>query len=327
MTPATVHHGRAESTHTARSAVLAAAYAATPERFVRRAPTPPPIPTAAWINKPNTDEAAHQIRTPTVSSRLTGSAEPLPHFVAPMLLETARPAPPDDGSWAVEVKFDGIRAQLRVEGRNGWSVRSRPGRNCTPEFPELAAAADALGRHAVVLDGELVHFAADGLPDFGALRRRLTSHGARAAAEASARTPATLVVFDVLHLDGRPVRALPYRRRRELLAELLADDAGCRLAPAWTDRFDDVLAVTREHGLEGVVFKRLEAPTGPANVVPRGASSSTAETRRCPLRRGVRETVSPTPITSPGWEPTASRHSRALCSSGSTHNDANSSGA
>ncbi len=59
MTPATVHHGRAESTHTARSAVLAAAYAATPERFVRRAPTPPPIPTAAWINKPNTDEAAH----------------------------------------------------------------------------------------------------------------------------------------------------------------------------------------------------------------------------------------------------------------------------
>jgi putative transposase len=59
MTPATVHHGRAESTHAARSTVLAAAYAATPERFVRRAPTPPPIPAAAWINKPNNDEAAH----------------------------------------------------------------------------------------------------------------------------------------------------------------------------------------------------------------------------------------------------------------------------
>jgi putative transposase len=59
MTPATVHHGHAEQLHADRARVLAAAYARTPERFVRRAPTPPPVPTAAWINKPNTDEAAH----------------------------------------------------------------------------------------------------------------------------------------------------------------------------------------------------------------------------------------------------------------------------
>ena len=59
MTPATVHHGHAEQRHAERARVLAAAYARTPERFVRRAPTPPPVPTAAWINKPNTDEAAH----------------------------------------------------------------------------------------------------------------------------------------------------------------------------------------------------------------------------------------------------------------------------
>jgi len=59
MTPATVHHGRAEQMHAERACVLAAAYARTPERFVRRAPTPPTVPTAAWINKPSTDEAAH----------------------------------------------------------------------------------------------------------------------------------------------------------------------------------------------------------------------------------------------------------------------------
>ena len=59
MTPATVHHGRADTTHAERARVLAAAYARTPERFIRRAPTPPPVPTAAWINKPNTDEGAH----------------------------------------------------------------------------------------------------------------------------------------------------------------------------------------------------------------------------------------------------------------------------
>jgi putative transposase len=57
MTPATVHHGRAEQTHAARADVLAAAYAATPERFVRRPPRPPALPTAAWINKPDSEEA------------------------------------------------------------------------------------------------------------------------------------------------------------------------------------------------------------------------------------------------------------------------------
>ena len=59
MTPATVHHGQAEQTHAARRAVLDAAYTAAPERFVRRAPTPPPVPVAAWIKKPDNEEAAH----------------------------------------------------------------------------------------------------------------------------------------------------------------------------------------------------------------------------------------------------------------------------
>ena len=58
MTPAAVHHGQAQELHAQRQRVLDAAYAATPERFVRRPPTPPELPTAAWINKP-TEEIAH----------------------------------------------------------------------------------------------------------------------------------------------------------------------------------------------------------------------------------------------------------------------------
>lgn len=58
MTPAAVHHGQAEALHAERARVLAAAYAARPERFVRHAPTPPALPTAAWINKPTNQETA-----------------------------------------------------------------------------------------------------------------------------------------------------------------------------------------------------------------------------------------------------------------------------
>lgn len=58
MTPAAVHYGRAGALHAERARVLAAAFAANPERFVRGLPAPPALPTAAWINRPSTQEVA-----------------------------------------------------------------------------------------------------------------------------------------------------------------------------------------------------------------------------------------------------------------------------
>ena len=52
MTPEMVHRGRAEEVHARRAIVLADAYTAHPERFVRKRPEPPPLPTAVWINPP-----------------------------------------------------------------------------------------------------------------------------------------------------------------------------------------------------------------------------------------------------------------------------------
>jgi len=57
-TPADVHYGRAELVRARRGLVLDAAYAAHPERFVRKPPTPPALPTVAWINKPEDPEPA-----------------------------------------------------------------------------------------------------------------------------------------------------------------------------------------------------------------------------------------------------------------------------
>lgn len=52
LPPAAVHYGRAEAMHAARGQVLAGAYSTHPERFVRHAPRPPKLPTAAYINPP-----------------------------------------------------------------------------------------------------------------------------------------------------------------------------------------------------------------------------------------------------------------------------------
>jgi ATP-dependent DNA ligase len=60
------------------------------------------------------------------------------------------------------------------------------------------------------VDGELVCLDADGRPDFHRLRRRLSAGDARSAASVAVEHPATLIVFDVLHLDGQgPVRGRP----------------------------------------------------------------------------------------------------------------------
>jgi bifunctional non-homologous end joining protein LigD len=181
------------------------------------------------------------------------SREELPRFVAPMLARTA-PVPVGD-RWAVEVKFDGMRLQLRRDG-NAVCLRSRPGRDCTEVFPEVAAITRALGRHRVLLDGELVCLGADGSPDFASLRRRLRAAGDRAPWNAE-RAPATFVAFDVLHLDGRSTRELPYERRRELFLDLALDEPGWRTPRHFVAETRRVVAATREHGLEGVVAKRL----------------------------------------------------------------------
>ena len=51
-TPADLHYGRAELIQAQRGEVLDAAYAAHPERFVRKRPKPPQLPETAWINEP-----------------------------------------------------------------------------------------------------------------------------------------------------------------------------------------------------------------------------------------------------------------------------------
>jgi putative transposase len=52
-TPADVHYGLAEAVRDKRAGVLDAAYAAHPERFVRKPPEPPKIPETSWINRPD----------------------------------------------------------------------------------------------------------------------------------------------------------------------------------------------------------------------------------------------------------------------------------
>ena len=52
LTPEVVHYGLAGDVIESRKQVLAVAFKAHPERFVRGVPLPPALPQAAWINPP-----------------------------------------------------------------------------------------------------------------------------------------------------------------------------------------------------------------------------------------------------------------------------------
>ena len=62
-TPADVHYGCADAVRAARGQALDLAYAAHPERFVRKPPEPPRLPDIAWINKPPQPTESSEVTT------------------------------------------------------------------------------------------------------------------------------------------------------------------------------------------------------------------------------------------------------------------------
>jgi bifunctional non-homologous end joining protein LigD len=119
-----------------------------------------------------------------------------------------------------------------------------------------------------VLDAELVCLAADGKPDFAGLRRRLVARGRATATRAPEVAPATLMVFDVLHFEGRAVRELPYVARRELLDELALEGPAWRTPAHFIGRATELAIATADQGLEGIVAKRLDSPWTPGRRTP-----------------------------------------------------------
>jgi len=162
------------------------------------------------------------------------------------MLSRSGPLPLGAG-WAYELKLDGFRAIVRSGDR--FQVRSRRGWNMTSHLAELAALpVDA------VLDGELVAPGDDGWPDFPRLCRRML--------QGDRQIQTVFVAFDLLELDGQRVTHLPLSERRSLLDSLELH------GPAWQTSalFDDPEALWQvcvDHGLEGVVAKRLRSPYRP----------------------------------------------------------------
>jgi bifunctional non-homologous end joining protein LigD len=164
-----------------------------------------------------------------------------------------------DPAWFYERKFDGERClayrsgdRLRLMTRNKQQVNST--------YPELAEALAAQECADFIVDGEVVAFQGS-QTSFEKLQQRL---GVRnPGADLRAAVPVYFYLFDVLWANGRDVRELPLRERKQVLRRLLSFGTPIRYTTHRTNNGESYYAYACTIGWEGLVVKRADAPYRP----------------------------------------------------------------
>ncbi len=183
---------------------------------------------------------------------------PLPASVAPMLALAGSPPAGRLAEWAVEMKWDGVRALAFVSGGRVRLV-SRTGKDISATYPDLAGLGGTVTTSQAVLDGEIVAFT-DGRPDFEALQPRMHVSSADAAFRLSSTIPVSYLAFDALHVDGVGLTSLSYLERRKTLDTIISNGPRWLAPPNFPGPdLDAVRAASVANGLEGVVAKRLDS--------------------------------------------------------------------
>jgi bifunctional non-homologous end joining protein LigD len=159
---------------------------------------------------------------------------------------------PTGPEWLHEVKWDGIRVLAEVE-QGRLRLWSRNENDVTVAYPELQPLAEV--GHDLLLDAEVVALDGDGVPRFSALADRMHVRNAVRAEQLARLNTVTLLVFDLLRLDGEDLTGRPLAERRRRLEALGL------VGPSWQvpPTYDDGLMLkdaTKQQGLEGIVSKK-----------------------------------------------------------------------
>jgi bifunctional non-homologous end joining protein LigD len=186
------------------------------------------------------------------AAAVAAAAVIMPEFVEPQLCHSVE-RPPSGEGWLHEIKFDGYRVQVRVEGGRA-VMRTRKGLDWTDRFGAVARACAALPDG--IVDGEVVALNADGAPDFAGLQAALAEGDT---------DQLVFFAFDLLHAGGEDLRALRLSERKARLQAFLAgkavpDPARVRYVDHFDTGGDAVLLSACKLSLEGIVSKQASAP-------------------------------------------------------------------
>jgi DNA ligase D-like protein (predicted ligase) len=182
------------------------------------------------------------------------SALLLPAFIPPQLSQPVE-KPPSGPQWLHEIKLDGYRMAARIDNGRA-QLLTRTGLDWTDKYPSLIAALSDLNVKTAYIDGELCGVDDAGLPSF--------AH-TQAATDGERGVQLVYYAFDLLHLDGRDIFALPLIERKALLEPLIADKPALQFNGHETGDGELILKHAGKLGFEGVVSKTIDAPYAPGN--------------------------------------------------------------
>jgi bifunctional non-homologous end joining protein LigD len=177
------------------------------------------------------------------------SLNSLPSFIVPQLCKLVD-RPPATTGWAHEVKFDGYRAQLRVQ-QGAARIRTRRGLDWTEDFADIAKIARSLPD--CIIDGEICALDHEQVPSFAALQAALSENQSQ---------NLVFFAFDLLATANEDLRPLSLADRKQRLHDLLEQanpGESIRYAAHFESTADTVLLSACKMHLEGIVSKRLDA--------------------------------------------------------------------
>jgi len=183
-------------------------------------------------------------------SRKVAADIAMPDFIAPQLCKVVA-RPPAGTGWVHEIKFDGYRIQMRVEGGRV-TLKTRKGLDWTDKFAAIAKAGARLPDG--IIDGEVVALDAGGTPDFAALQAALSDGDTDAL---------IFFAFDLLFAECEDLRKLPLTERKARLRQWLAKlpkTAPLRYVEHFATGGDAILKSACQLSLEGVISKEADAP-------------------------------------------------------------------
>lgn len=224
-----------------------------------------------------------ELPTDVIAMRLMGEWTPSADFFKQLLnaeLDTdetpiARPFPfhlahqadfPIDelgsiSDWQAEWKWDGIRAQV-IKRADEVFIWSRGEDLMTERFPEIESAARDLP-NGTVLDGEILPWLDGRVLPFTELQKRIGRKNL--SAKILSELPVILQTYDLLEYEGRDIRQLEFKTRREFLAEVMNELPGESQkvifptefveAASW-EHLAEIREQSRSLGVEGFMLKQ-----------------------------------------------------------------------
>jgi bifunctional non-homologous end joining protein LigD len=162
--------------------------------------------------------------------------------ITPLVLKR-RTAAFDNPDWLFQLKYDGFRALLEIDGSGARLVSRNRNR-----FKHLDTLASALAKRLRVNDAILDCADETGRPIFLEMLR--------------GRHPMCFIAFDLLWLNSEDLRPMPLIERKARLNRLLRRRSNHLIAEAMSvdGRGKALMAAVEEHDLEGIVAKRKSDP-------------------------------------------------------------------